>query len=171
MCAFPSPCSVLAAGSPIGVPRSALQRGGRAHARFRRPQRAPHFGGSRRGGEADCCVGSRRPCSVVAAGSPIGVPRSTLQRGGRAHARFRRPQRAPRLGGSPLGGEAACSVSGRRPCSVLAAGSPIGVPRSTLQRGGRAHARFRRPPRALTTRGVTARRRDCLLREWSSLLL
>jgi len=50
-------------------------------------------------------------------GSPIGVPCSALQRGGPAQALFNRPPRAPELEGLRLGGEAACCVSGHRPCS------------------------------------------------------
>jgi len=41
----------------------------------------------------------RRPCSAPAAGFPGGVPSSALQRGKRALARRRRPQRTPQLEG------------------------------------------------------------------------
>jgi len=220
------PCSSPAAGSPGGVPSSALQRGERALARRRRPQRTPQLGGvtARRRGRLWClrpspllCARSRFPgrgseLAAAAGRKGLGAPRPPAanpptRRGHRSAAKptvacpavapALRSQPVPREGfrarrcsgakglwraaaarsgppnseGSPLGGEADCGVSGRRPCSAPAAGSPGGVPSSALQRGEAALARRRRPQRTPKLEGVTARRRGRLQRFFPSPLL
>ena len=166
--AHSAPCSRLrslhAAGSPLGVPSSALQLGGQTLVRRPVRQRTAQLGRSSLGVGGYCGACGRRPRSLHAAGSPLGVPSSTLQRGGQAVAhcgRWRcyyrrcsgatrpwRPTAAhsgpPDSGGAPLGGEAKCRAAGLRPCSLHAAGSPIGVPCSVLQRGGQAVERYGR---------------------------
>jgi len=108
----------------------------------------PDSGGSPLGGEVKGGASGRRPCSAPAASSPIGVLCSAQQRGGQDLSRVRRPQRAPRLRGSPLGGEAGRRATRRCPGSVAATCSSAGIPRSALQRGDKARARLGRPQQA-----------------------
>jgi len=146
-----APCSRLrslhAAGSRLGVPSSALQRGGQALARRRGPQRTAQLGRSSLGVGGDCGACGRRPRSLHAAGSPIGVPRSPLQRGRQALARCVRSHRHAQLGRSTLSVGGDCGACGRRPRSLHAAGSPIEVTSSAMQRGRQALARCARSQR------------------------
>jgi len=117
------------------------------------------------------CSAARR-CVALSAVAPALRPQPVSRSGFRARrcSGATRPWRAAAarngpldLGGPPLGGEAKCGASGRRPCSAPAAGSPLGVPSSALQRGDKALARHRRPQRTARLRGATPRRRACLL--------
>jgi len=76
-----------AAGSPTGVPSSALQRGGQALARCGRSQRTAPRGRLTLGGGGDCGAPSPCPLSWHAAGAPIRAPFSSLQRGVQALVR------------------------------------------------------------------------------------
>jgi len=161
-----APCSRLrsldAAGSPLGVPSSALQRGGQALARRRGPQPTAQLGRSSLGVGGDCGACGRRPRSLHAAGSPIGIPSSPLQRGRQAPARCVRSHRHAQLGRSTLSVGGDCGACGRRPRSLRAAGSPIEVPRSALQRGGQVLARRRGPqPTAQLGRSLLGVEDDC----------
>jgi len=117
---------------------------------------------------------------ALSAGAPALRPQPAPRLGFRARrcSGAARPRRAaaarsgpPDSWGDPLGSEATCGAFGRRPCSLPAAGSPLGVPSSALQRGVKASARCRRPQRTPRLVGGTARRRDNLWRFWPSPLL
>jgi len=119
------PCSSPAAGSPPGVPSSAVQRGDKALARRHRPQRTSRLGRLPLGGESACYPSARLPASVPSIASPIGAPWLGLQAGGHAltpwvHRVAQRSRSARHLGSAALG---ATSIGGQRCGSAPGCGS------------------------------------------------